>query len=250
MAKLCILNTRPTHQAFELTQQLESIGANVIELPMIEIKTLAINENINNIKSSNIVIAVSANVIGALSSIWPKDLEPYVIAIGPGTAQALQHMGIHVSSTPEHYSSEGILSMPILQDVADKNIFILCGQDPKPLLSDTLIQRGANVSQIICYHRICPHPTQEQLHSLVSKPINLIISTSQANLKNLYSILGGSHSDWLSQIPLLVVSQSMLELAQSYQHQAPIHVAKDASNASLVAEVQQFQRNKSLFLGA
>ncbi len=234
LAGLSILITRPKHQAESLSLMLKKLGAKTLLFPTLLIKPLhetpEIQTFLKKITHYNFAIFVSANAIIPLPAI--DSLK--IIAIGPGTANALKKNNIHVDFIPNLYNSEGILALPALQNIKNKSIAIFCGENSKPLLKDNLIQRGATVDEIVCYRRECPTITNNELKSLRSKPINLIITTSKESLQNLTKVFPLSSDQWIYKKHLLVISESMAELAHEMGFVSKVIIAKNATDQAIV----------------
>lgn len=235
-----ILNTRPKDQAPALSSCLESLGASVIALP-----TIIINENLNQacneILAESVIadyaIFVSANAVKFARIAW-KGTQTKIIAIGSGTAKALQDLGFTAVLTPEVFSSEGLLAMPALESVQDKRIIIFCGADGRQLLAETLRTRGAQVKECLCYKRESPPCLNAaQLSELAQAKINLIISTSAESLTNLYQMVGTGGRTWLLNTPILVISTTMFELAHNLGFTQAILVASNATPEAIVAKL-------------
>ena len=129
------------------------------------------------------------------------------IAIGPGTARALQEYHVQDMRVPKSHHSEGILALPILQSIDGAKLAIFCGENTRPLLKNALMERGAIVDEIICYRRRCPDVDVAQtLMDWQNDGVNLIISTSQESLENLWRLFGNMGGEWLLHTPLLVIS--------------------------------------------
>lgn len=237
LAGLTILITRPQHQATALCKLITHAGGNAIALPTIAIESLTNQPNFqyisNKINAYDIAIFVSANAVHSMMSYWPASFTSPVVAIGPGTAAALTAHHIAIHAIPQHFSSEGILNLPLLQQVQHKRIVIFCGENSRPFLRETLIKRGAVVDEAACYRRYSPVIHEEKRQWLIQQPINYIVSTSQESLKNLHLLFQNS-SEWLYQIPLLVISPPMALLAQQLGFRQPVIIADDATDGAIV----------------
>ncbi len=238
-----IVITRPLHQAVFLAQQIQETGGESILFPTIEIEPLISScsppAGQPPFDKYDLAIFVSANAVRCaqvlLSSAWKLPC----IAVGPGTAKALQEFHIQVNWIPTIHQSEGILDLPILQRIAGKKFLIFCGENSRPLLKKSLVQRGAAVDELICYRRTCP---QVEGSSAISQwrqsGIHLIISTSLESLENLWHILGGINNDWLWGIPLLVINEAMQDYAKCLGFNT-IYLAGGASDATILQTLNQ-----------
>lgn len=239
---LSVLITRPKHQAIALESMLRAIGADTFILPSIDIlpprDINALNHAIKSTSHYDIAIFVSANAVRAMAPHWPLLAQPSIIvAIGPGTKQAAELNDIMVDQMPEKFSTEGLLELPIFQQLADKKIVIFSGANSRDLLKNTLEKRGANVTTVECYRRACPGKINDDLlQELNDSTINWIISTSSESLKNLDVML--SHSKWLLEKNLVVISDKMRDQAFKIGFTGKIVVSSNADNASIVAALQ------------
>jgi len=215
---LNLLVTRPKHQAQPLCKLIEDNGGNAIVFPTIEIKPLRTDVDISN---DDIAIFVSANAVCLNAA--PPNLT--IVAIGPGTAKELEKNNCRVDFIPDQYNSEGLLVLPILNDVNGKSIVIFCGENSRSLLKDTLQERGAHVKSAICYRRECP-----ATHANPG-PIDCIISTSQESLTNLVRLLPEAIHK-----PLLVISPAMRGLASQLGF-SEVLMASNASDQAILSKL-------------
>ncbi|ATN75319.1 uroporphyrinogen-III synthase [Coxiella burnetii] len=165
------------------------------------------------LNSSDILIFLSANAVKH-SPILNFKAEQKLVAIGTGTAAALFQRGLSVDAVPEHFSSEGLLDLPLLHQVTGKTIAIFCGENSRPYLENELIHRGANVFSIITYRRERPVVNKKTIDALTHQTLHAIVSTSAESLQNLCTLFE-SHQHWLHRIPLVVISKRMENLAKS-----------------------------------
>ena len=230
---LTALITRPLHQAEGLAKLISAWNGKSILFPTIEIVHLNCNKNI-----TGMIIFTSANAVksffGTHKKQENKNSYKKIISIGPGTTQALQQYNIYPDFVPEVFNSEGILNLPILQNVKDQPIHIICGENPRFLLKQTILERGGIVTETICYRRQKPEIANlnKILTELKKEFISIIICTSSESLLNLYEILH-KEKEWLTSIPLLVISEKMLELARKLSFKLIFMASNPTNNAVL-----------------
>jgi len=236
LAGLGVLVTRPEHQADALCQLIEKNGGKAIRFPTMIIQPASDQTRLKNLmrKHYDIAIFVSANAVSHAMPLWPVHALK-IIAIGHGTAKALQKNNAHVDAIPQNYNSEGLLALPMLDQIKGKAIVIFCGENSRPLLRETLEKRGAHVESAICYRRKCP--AINALPTLPPESIDLIISTSQENLRNLTTLLPMSNNPWLYNKQLLVISPTMADLAHQLGFTKKSVVAKNASDQAVADAV-------------
>src|SRR3990167_9735817 len=203
---ICILNTRPAHQATRLTQLIEARGYEVFHLPLIEIVPLIFSPI--DLTLFDYIIFTSVNAVNYFFSQHEfKNVEQAnYIAIGPATQQALID-ALQCAATvlcPETFTSNGILLMPELQSIYHQSILIVSGDNPKPLLKNELKKRGARAQMIFCYQRkLIAYNMQAVFPELQKANIQLIICTSNEMLSHLMRLFT-VHPDWLHEKTLCV----------------------------------------------
>jgi len=164
LAGLHILNTRPAHQAAELSAALRAAGARVSELPLIAIMPLPLAADderlLLDLDRYDGVFFVSANAarlgLDAIAGVWPQwphRLPAY--AVGQHTARVLEAAAI-TATVPDQADSEGLLALPALADVAGRRFLLCRGDTGRELLVDTLRARGARVDVLALYRRVLP----------------------------------------------------------------------------------------------
>lgn len=238
LTHITIINSRPLHQREDLTLRLHQLGATVIEVPCITIqheeKTI-LQQQISQLNTPQHLIFVSANAVHSLIPEYQPPAKTHIIAIGPGTANALSRYAIKAHTIPGHYSSQGILDLPALQQVYQQNIIISCGHHSRPQLHDTLKQRGANVQCIQSYRRIPAKPASKIVQETIKNcSINAIIVTSQASLEQLprqFPLLG---QEWIKQQQLLLITPEQSQQAKKVGFTSTPWVAGQADVNSLI----------------
>ena len=138
-----------------------------------------------------------------------------------------------------HFSSEGILSIPALQNIDQKTILIVCGENSKSLLPTTFTARGAQIKIMICYRRILvSHDMEIIFPQLVVNAINTVVATSFESLSQLVALFHApKHNQWLMQKKLCVVNEKMKMEAIHMGFQSVMQ-SKDATDESILAAIQ------------
>lgn len=243
-----VLVTRPAKQAVGLMDALSNHGFTPLLLPAMIIKQnvdhASFKQAITQFPHVDQVIFVSVNAVTNSKALWPwlqNQSQIKVLAIGPATAAALQQQHIKVDVIAEPANSEALLKEPLLNNgIANQSIIIVCGKDPKPLLANTLIKRGVQVFNALCYERQCPAPISDQAFQQlvdVNHPIITII-TSNNVLTNLLKVVPKAYHHYLFANTLIVIKDSLIDMGKQlgFKH---IWLAKSASTADLLACIQE-----------
>lgn len=245
-----VLVTRPTAQAVELIDLLESRGATVIRFPVIEIvprDKSAIAREIAAEPGADIAIFASRNAV----AFGATHVDASTIgAIGPSTAEALRAAGLPVAIEPtDGYDSESLLRHPCLQDVSGKHIRIVRGGDGRELLAKTLRSRGARISYLSVYDRVRPKFTADQLAEIESAwrsgMIGAITVMSVASLENLAALLPEWCRSRLDSVPLVTpASRVIKEALDRYPASTPV-LARGPQAADMLQAIISIHRTRS-----
>lgn len=190
---LTILNTR--FQDEILTTQIQQEGGHCLNLPSFDIVPLIINPT----TISSFIIPKTESIYFFMSqyAVQYALLDTYISpllkmitigAVGKATTAALQRAGISVTLIPEEPSSEGLLRLPELQQLSNKNMIIFRGKSGRTLFDETLRQRGATVLEVLLYERVPSIWTPKQYKTLTEHLTNTQHS-KQLNNK-IHCILG------------------------------------------------------------
>ena len=238
-----ILNTRPEHQSSHLIKLLEGMGATIAHLPVITIRPTPFHtENTNHFDH---LIFLSAN---AVNCFFDKVSHPHhrsIICIGPATKKALEKFNIRNIILPVQFNSEGILALPLLQNINNQTIALICGENPKPLLQQTLQQRGAQIKLITCYRRVpAAYHMKIIFPELQSQKIDMIISASLESLTALTALFHKpEYHSWLHSKTLCVISEKMKAVATKSGFRSVI-IAENATDEAIVVAISQYFRVK------
>lgn len=240
-----ILVTRASHQAEPLCNLIKAHGGRVVFFPVVEIQPLQSTVLISSICNSDIIIFISPNAVHCGLAALNKHSQlsgKKIAAVGKATARALKAEGIVVDIMPLGESdSEALLAHPGLQQVMGKTVVIVRGVGGRPLLGDTLLKRGAQLSYAEVYQRRCPTADSTPLLNQWSK-IQVVTSTSINMLNNLILLMGEKGLPLLKRTPLLVISSRMLQSAKALGFQQII-LANGASDQAILATLCQWKQN-------
>ncbi|WP_279051610.1 uroporphyrinogen-III synthase [Cedecea davisae] len=247
---MTILVTRPSPAGEELVSRLRALGQVAYSFPLIEFspgRQLAqLPALLAALAPGDLVFVLSQHVIEYASPLlrrqgitWPEHLSWF--AIGRTTALALHtvsHLPIRYPQDRE--TSEVLLQLPELQNVAGKRALILRGNGGRELLGETLEARGAQVSFCECYQRSAIiYDGTEEAHRWRERGVSTLVVTSGEMLQQLYTLTPAWYREnWLLRCRLLVVSERLASLAREMGWQN-IQVAANADNDALLRGLQQ-----------
>ena len=219
-----VLVARPQEQGATLTAQLQKKGAEVIQLPAIEIKPTPLSPSLKNcflnLDQYQHVIAVSTHA-ALLSLHWIDQYWPQLpvsikwYAVGEKTASALNGADIEAITAFQGNDSEALLDLSELAHLNNENVLILRGVDGRELLKQTLEQRGARVDYAELYQRTLPPYTDSELNeALIKFSPYILITLSGETLHNLVK-LSQNRDIVITDKTVLVPSERVAEQARS-----------------------------------
>ena len=245
--------TRPIKQWDATAALFETLGFDVLAVPVLEIVPLDDPEQIQSVRARildfdryDFAIFVSQNAVeyGAawLDDCWPElPWHSRFLAIGQATARALAQAGLPVvSEVPisSAMNSETLLALPELSDLHDKHVLIFRGLGGRDHLADSLRTRGAQVDYCELYRRELPAQAAAQVAEAVAQGPAWLSVHSGESLHNLHTLLeqqapGDHWHAW----PLLVPGERVAKQAQKLGF-SQLLVAENATDTSMAACLQ------------
>lgn len=238
---MTILTTRPEKQAGALQTALAKAGLCSKNLPSLSIHADKTSDQyqaaLDHWPQATGVIFTSSNAIDHSIEDWqPNTSGTKYYCVGPATKATLAHYGISGEPLPLHFSSEGLLALPALQNVKGQTWIIVTGHRSKPLLAQALKQRGADVLIAPCYRRTCFTWQATDWQMLTNSSIETVVSTSQESFACLLQQCNQPKKlAWLLSKKLLVINPMMQAIALRQGFLSPrILLASNASTAAIV----------------
>ncbi len=247
-----VLVTRPETQAENLAQQIQQLGGNAIRFPVIQIAAIEDNSKllhlIDKLEEYDIAIFVSPNAVKNSAELiqhrrsWPTQLK--IAAVGKSSAKALDSMGLIADIFPSvRFNSEALLELPAMQAVEGKKIIIFRGEGGRETLATTLELRGAHVQYAECYRRIKPNVNiAPLLEHWKNDEIDIVVTTSNEGLQNLYDMAGQAGRLYLVNSPLIVFSERAKILALQLGFVNQVIVLAQASDEAIVNAIVQWHK--------
>ena len=200
-----ILVTRPEKQAHTLSSALTERGAQVVELPTIQIAPVRdfakLDKALRSIRRYDWLVFTSENGVEMFFkrlNALQKDsriLSGVKIAvIGPATRLRLMSYGVRSDLMPSSFTTEGLLRAFRKFSVKGKKILLLRTDIAPEVLRTSLEDRGASVTEIPVYRTCRPPHLREQIKALVkNQPIDYVTFTSASTAENFYQSMTNGH---------------------------------------------------------
>ncbi|MGD9200514.1 MAG: uroporphyrinogen-III synthase [Chitinispirillia bacterium] len=248
-----IINTRTRTQASELTGLLTDLGAEVKEMPAIEVIYVDergnLGKEVKRIDRYDWIVFTSANAVKSFFNILKKlgmninALNGCKIAcIGKGTAKAVNYFSVDVNIISKRAVAESLVER--LKESGpwiDKSVLIPCAEKTRDVILQSLKQWGADVTSSTAYHTVLPHSVDNSLLKLIiDRDYDIITFTSSSTCLNLVNIIGEHRFDSIKSNMKAasigpVTTATMRKLGLN-----PVVEAKESSLPGLVESITEY----------
>lgn len=244
--KKASLIVRPKGKCEATVEQFKRSGLPAFGLPIIQ--TIAIESGIEAFahlmatQPIDILIFVSTNAAqpvkpyleqACLEGAYSEGGGAMICCVGSSTARRLSSLNCQLR-VPKDESSEGLLALNELKDVADKRIVIVKGEGGRTLLQEELAKRGAKLSCFDVYKRRVVEPEKLDL-SWQNESIEYVIVTSVELLKATLA-----HFEKLIDKHWIVSSERIAKAAKTLGIQT-VTVTISARSEDLIAAINQLE---------
>jgi uroporphyrinogen-III synthase len=190
-----VLVTRAAHQAGKLSDGIRALGAEPVEVPVLEIRPpesfKALDEALLELAGYDWVILTSANTVRALAEraahlgvalTQPVGLK--IAAVGGTTAEVARKKGFTLTFVPDSYVAESLVD-GLLGQVAGSKILLARAAVARDVIPDALRAVGASVDVVDAYRNVMPEVAPEQLRQALAKGIEAATFTSSSSVTHL-----------------------------------------------------------------
>jgi len=198
-----VLVGRAKHQAGSLSKELRKLGADILEIPFIEIRRprsyLPLDTVLKNLTSYDWLVLTSVNGVEAMWErvgrwqISKKALRHLrIAAIGPATKKAIEKHGVRVDVVPEEYVAESVVKS-LRRLVKGKRILLVRAKVARDVIPNELCKAGAVVDVVEAYETVVPNSSRMRLRAVLKdarKRPHVVTFTSSSTVKNFVELLG------------------------------------------------------------
>jgi uroporphyrinogen-III synthase len=260
LAGIRVLVGRARHQASALSAGLKKLGADVIEIPFIEIRKprsyQPLDTALKQIAKYDWLVLTSVNGVEALSArmkrwkIHRSSLQHLKIAaIGPATAQEIKKLRLKVAVVPQRYVAESVVES-LRGKVVAKRVLLARAKVARDVIPRELRKVGARVDVVEAYETVVPTSSKKRIQTVMKDPKrrpNVIAFTSSSTVRNFVALLGGRgrppHTD-LDGIQFASIGP--VTSATLREFGLPAHVeAKEYTIPGLITAIGLLSRNRA-----
>ena len=208
-----VLIGRARHQAGALSTQLRQLGAQVLEIPFIEVRPprsfRPLDTALKNLPTYDWLILTSVNGVDAMWKRMQKlgtdnrqlrtenwELRTgsplHIAAIGPATQKAIEQRGIQVDIVPKEYVAESVVRA-LKNKVQGKRVLLVRSKVARDVIPNELRRAGAHVDVVEAYETVVPQSSRTRLRAALSNPRrrpHLVTFTSSSTVRNFVDLIG------------------------------------------------------------
>jgi len=204
-----VLVGRAKHQAGALSTELRKRGAEVLEIPFIEIRKSKsfkpLDAALSSIDTYDWLILTSVN---GVESMWArmgkqrsgKKREGHdfsllrIAAIGPATRKAIEKRGLKVDVVPKEYVAESVVKS-LKSKVKGKRVLLVRAKVARDVIPSELRKAGAHVDVVEAYETVVPQSSRARLRAALRNPRkrpDVVTFSSSSTVRNFVELLGSS----------------------------------------------------------
>jgi uroporphyrinogen-III synthase len=198
-----ILVSRAREQAGALSAGLLALGAEVYEIPFIEIRPprsfRSLDDSLRLIAEYEWLILTSVNGVRAFFDRMallnlPRRVLAHlnIAAIGSATRAAIEREGLKVSVTPKEYVAESVVES-LSDRVSGKRVLLCRAKIARDVIPNELRRLGAFLDVVEGYETVIPQASRIELRAVLHDPLrrpHAILFTSSSTVKNYIALLG------------------------------------------------------------
>ncbi len=190
-----VLVTRAAHQAGKLSSGLRALGAEPVEVPVLEIRPpedfAPLDRALRQLASYDWLIFTSANTVRKLVErakeqgiALAQPPHAKVAAVGSATAEAARQAGFEVALVPDSYVAESLVR-GIIDQAAGCRILLARAAIARDVIPDALRQAGGTVDVVDAYRNVLPESAPDLLRAALTAPIDAATFTSSSTVTHL-----------------------------------------------------------------
>ncbi|OOG62807.1 uroporphyrinogen III synthase [Rhodanobacter sp. B04] len=189
-----VVITRPAGTAAALARRIRVRGGVPLLLPGLALRGVAdetrVSKDLRAALRDEVVIFTSPAAVRFAAALLPLRTRAVLLAVGQGTARALQRHGVRMPLVPPRQDSEGLLDHPALHDLRDRRVALIGAQGGRGLLREQIAARCARLDELHVYRRVPPRLDRRHVDAVLQLPASaqVLLSSAEA-LQNLQQLL-------------------------------------------------------------
>ncbi len=253
-----VLVTRPRGQATEFVDQLEGMGAEVVEAAMLRIEPPddygPLDDACANAGSFTWIVFSSTNAVDAFMGRLLRGTADAralggvkLCCVGPATSERLAQFGLKADVVPGEYRAEALArALSSAGDVAGQRILLPHADIGREVIAEELRQQGADVTEVVAYRTVATDNEREGdpdiYRMLLERKLDVVTFTSPSAVRNLVRVLGAEPAaDLLRTTVVASIGPVTAEAALQHGIQTTVIPGKYTVGALVDAIVKYFE---------
>ncbi|MFY8352953.1 uroporphyrinogen-III C-methyltransferase [Pseudoalteromonas sp. SSM20] len=230
-----ILLTRPEEKSQQLAEHLAEKSIKSIIQPLLALEAITVSEQqLGMLDDADIVLFVSQDAARFLHALKPELAKNSVcLAVGKSTAEVVTKLFEKPCASPIVETSEGLLAMPELNNVASKRIVLVKGKGGRNKLAKELKEREAIFQPLAVYQRLTnPELTIELAQTWQQRGVDSVVLTSNASIDSFLAV--ATNKSWLATLTVFLVSERCVDYFNEKAQAKQIINCQGADNESIL----------------
>jgi uroporphyrinogen-III synthase len=193
-----ILVTRAVHQIGKLSDGLKALGAEPVEVPVLEIRPPdsyeALDKALRKLEPPqpfDWLILNTVQTVAARCAVLNVDVSEIkalrVAAVGSATAEMARKAGFRVTVVPDSYNSEGVVAA-LGSSILGKRVLLARAKVARDVIPDALTAAGALMTVVDAYQTVLPDGAQAALVEALRVGVDAATFTSSSTVRNLAEV--------------------------------------------------------------
>ena len=201
-----VLVTRPQGQAAELVDQLEAMGAEVVEAPMLRIEPpedyAPLDDACANVGHFAWIVFSSTNAVDAFMQRLLRGAHDVralggvkLCCVGASTAERLAAFGLKADVVPHEYRAEALVqALSPGGSLSGTRILLPHADIAREVIATELRKQDADVTEVVAYRTVATDAEREGdpdiYRMLLERKLDVVTFTSPSAVRNLVNVLG------------------------------------------------------------
>jgi uroporphyrinogen-III synthase len=255
-----ILVSRTRDQAGALSVGLRALGAEVTEIPFIEVRPprsfKGLDESLKLVSEYEWLILSSVNGVRAMFDRMallniPKRVLTHlnIAAIGPATRAAIEREGLKVAVSPKEYVAESLVES-LAEKVRGKRVLLCRARVARDVIPSALRNLGVFLDVVEAYETVLPQASRVELRAVLRDPLrrpHLITFTSASTAKNYVALLGirSGRSKLVEGVLNASIGPVTSEALRNFQLNVDVQ-AKESTIPGLIEAIAQYASERPI----
>jgi uroporphyrinogen III methyltransferase/synthase len=201
LAGQTIVITRAAEQSSQFTEILQNQGAEVLEMPALEIRPPSswqgLDDGIRQLIEFDWLILTSANAVNFFFdrlTFWGKDARALasvkIAVVGKKTGQVLQSRGLQADFIPGDFVADALVREFPDQIAGQKFLFPRVETGGREILVKELREKGGQVTEVAAYDSGCPSQMDSSVwRAFQERKVAIVTFASSKTVQNFYQLL-------------------------------------------------------------